>query len=853
MKNYLRNLLIATIVFTLIIPQGVFLTIQNNTHMSNYNETPIIDNPIITTTDNSISLIEYSHFDDDGGYSDGVAIQNGFAYIANNDQGLEIINITNPLNPIFLASVPTIGYAVDVLVSNNYAYVSQSIHGVAIINIINPRKPILINNLNPGGNVLEVAIRSNLLHIITEYNGFYLYDVSNPYKPMAISHWEDDKIHKGISVLNKHALLATWGVGVQILDLTFTSSPILLGTWNELSSYTFGIDTAIINGQKIAFLASTSHGLEIINFTNPQQPIKLTSYNSWGSIYDVTVKDNIAYCSSYDHGLVILDVSNPSLPIELFTYDTAGYTVDAAVEDSLAIFADRYEGVKIFNVENPLNPIYITTIIDHGLAERVEIVDKLAFLADRYGGLEIFNLSDPKSPRRIGQYREVGVSAMNVYIQDDCAIVTSYDKGIYFINISDPTNPTKIAIYNNGYWIRVCQIKNDLLFVAGLNRTMEILNISDYLAITLKSQYNFPVLYPNIYALELLLDNYLIVGSSADSLTLLNITDLSNIKSVDTYTTGATVFDFILEDKILYSASGHLGLEIYNLTTNKFNFIGRLNTDGTARDIVKNQNLIFISDQTNGIVIANVSDLFNLQNSGGKIGKSSYGIGFYDQYIVSCAWKDGLIIHAIDSDSDGITDKDEVDIWGTNPYKKDTDEDQMPDGFEIRNHLNPLSAVDRDNDPDQDGLINIEEYAQIFDYRNWTDPWNSDTDFDLMPDGYEVTNRLDPLFANGDIDSDFDGLTNLEEYYLGTNPRDKDTDGDGAEDGLEVLFNTDPFDPKSNPVKRRLIRIITSSSVTLILIILGLYFSIKYFIKRVERNIERERRIMDSQDEILLF
>ncbi|HUT80380.1 MAG TPA: hypothetical protein VMZ29_04180 [Candidatus Bathyarchaeia archaeon] len=852
MKNCLKDFLKVVIIIILFMTQVIFLNIQNNNHIFENKEPQIVDNITITATDNSINLIEYSHFDDDGGYSEGVAIQNGLAFIANNDQGLEIINITNPLNPIFLASVPTAGYAVDVLISNNYAYVSQSIQGVAIINIVNPKKPFFVQNLNPGGNVLEVGIRSNLLHIITEYNGFYLYDVSNPYSPTMISHWEDDKFHKGISVLNKHALLATWGVGLQILDLTFTSSPILIGTWDESSSYTNGVDSAFINGQKIAFLASTSHGLEIINFTIPQHPVKLSSYSSLGSIFDVTVKDNIAYCSCYDHGLVMLDVSNPSSPVQLFTYDTEGYTVDAAVDGSFAIFADRYEGIKIFNVENPASPLYLASILDHGLAEKVEIVDDFAYLADRYGGLEIFDLSNPKTLRRIGQYREVGVSAMNIYIRGDCAIVPSYDKGVYFINISDPTNPTKIAVYNNGNWIRVCQIKNNLLFIAGLNRTMEILNISDYSAITLDYQYNFPVLYPNIYALELL-DNYLCVGSTADSLSLLNITDLSNIETVDTYVTGATVFDFILENKILYSASGYYGFEIYNLTNYKFDFIARLDTVGTARDIIKNQDLVFISDQSNGIVIANISDLNYPQNNGGKTGKRSYGIGFHDQYVISCAWKDGLVVFALDSDSDTITDKDEVDIWGTNPYKEDTDNDQMPDGFEIRNQLNPLNTADSTEDPDQDGLTNLEEYTQIFYYHNWTDPWNPDTDFDLMPDGYEVANHLDPLLANGQIDSDFDGLTNLEEYYLGTDPRDKDTDGDGAEDGLEVLFNTDPFDPKSNPTKRRLIRLITSSSLVLVLIIVGIYFSIKYFKKRIVRNIERERRIMDSQEEILLF
>jgi hypothetical protein len=40
------------------------------------------------------------------------------------------------------------------------------------------------------------------------------------------------------------------------------------------------------------------------------------------------------------------------------------------------------------------------------------------------------------------------------------------------------------------------------------------------------------------------------------------------------------------------------------------------------------------------------------------------------------------------------------------------------------------------------------------------------------------------------MDSDGDGLTDLEERYAGTNPRHPDTDGDGTGDAVEVLGPT---------------------------------------------------------------
>ena len=112
----------------------------------------------------------------------------------------------------------------------------------------------------------------------------------------------------------------------------------------------------------------------------------------------------------------------------------------------------------------------------------------------------------------------------------------------------------------------------------------------------------------------------------------------------------------------------------------------------------------------------------------------------------------GVLIDTDDADGDGDPDS-------TDP---DDDNDQMPDAWEEMFGLNPL-VNDANQDPDGDGLTNLEEYNA------GTDPFDADSDDDEIPDGYEVDNGLNPNVDDaGDLAPN--GLTNLQNYKnsLGT-------------------------------------------------------------------------------------
>lgn len=118
----------------------------------------------------------------------------------------------------------------------------------------------------------------------------------------------------------------------------------------------------------------------------------------------------------------------------------------------------------------------------------------------------------------------------------------------------------------------------------------------------------------------------------------------------------------------------------------------------------------------------------------------------------------------LDSDADGLADAREKLVHQTQPGNPDSDGDSMPDGWEVRENLDPADPVDADGDLDGDGLSNLEEQRQ------GASASSPDSDNDGMPDGWEAvvfggaTNGV----ASGDEDSD--GWNNLTEYVRGGSP-----------------------------------------------------------------------------------
>ncbi|MDD1422766.1 cadherin domain-containing protein, partial [Dolichospermum sp. ST_sed1] len=115
---------------------------------------------------------------DTSGVALGVQVVGNYAYVADDESGLQIIDISNPTTPILKGNYDTSDRAFGVQVVGNYAYVADGDSGLQIIDISNPTNPTLKGNYDTSGNAFGVQVVGNYAYVADAHGGLKIINVS---------------------------------------------------------------------------------------------------------------------------------------------------------------------------------------------------------------------------------------------------------------------------------------------------------------------------------------------------------------------------------------------------------------------------------------------------------------------------------------------------------------------------------------------------------------------------------------------------------------------------------------------------------------------------------------------------
>ena len=284
----------------------------------------------------------------------------------------------------------TSGDAKDVVVSGNYAYVADEDSGLAIIDISNPASPGSPVYVDTSGSAHGVTVSGDYAYVADYTSGLAIIDISNPASPGSPVYMNTGDA-RGVTVSGNYAYVAAYDKGLAIINISDPTNP---GSPVYMDTDGFSYNVAISGDY--AYVADSTKGLAIINIsdpTNPGSPVyESTSTSCTGcDPYDVAIIGNYAYVAGSSPGLAIIDISDPTNPGSALWKDTNGYALGISISGNYAFLSLGGAGLGIINISDPTNPGMPVYMATRGDAQGVTVSGNYAYVADDKAGFPSYS------------------------------------------------------------------------------------------------------------------------------------------------------------------------------------------------------------------------------------------------------------------------------------------------------------------------------------------------------------------------------------------------------------------------------------------------------------------------------
>jgi len=260
-----------------------------------------------------------------------VAVWGDVAYVAAGSDGLLVVDVSDPANPVVLSqySHATIVDYRAVAVQWPHCYIADrapsdpsSSPGFIAINVEDPYNPFFMDR-RALSYACDVYVEGDLAYIADGTSGLYIYNVSDPYNiPFYISTVSDGYNYTAV-VAQGHFFYATavdpsaGKRGIYMYDVTDLSSPVLTDTFTF--SYPYGL---AVDGDFCA-LADGYYGTYLLNTTDPFSIHFIGFLNPPGSndTQDAAIFGPYILATERQGGLYLINASDPRNLEELFRYN----------------------------------------------------------------------------------------------------------------------------------------------------------------------------------------------------------------------------------------------------------------------------------------------------------------------------------------------------------------------------------------------------------------------------------------------------------------------------------------------------------------------------------------------------
>ncbi len=319
--------------------------------------------------------------------------------------GLLAISVPAPVCVPAVGSLETPGIASDVAVSGNYCFVAGEDSGLQVAEISDPQNPQIISYLYMPGETVGVAVSGNRAFVVNKDSGLHIIDVADPANPRIIGHLQTPGTAQEIELSGDHAFIADGEAGLQVVDISNLIGPQIVAAVATPGS----VDDVSIFGDHAYITDGSFHVVDISDPANPWIAGSLAPADEWSWYDGVGVSGDKAYVTRnwmFDimSSFEVVDISDPSDPYVTDSTECLWRAEKVVVADGYAYVStgggwDSSASFHIADLSDPEHLRFIGSQFGHGGGRGMAVTEDHVYTARPWKGLLISPLQGANSVR----------------------------------------------------------------------------------------------------------------------------------------------------------------------------------------------------------------------------------------------------------------------------------------------------------------------------------------------------------------------------------------------------------------------------------------------------------------------
>lgn len=215
----------------------------------------------------------------------GVAVDGRFAYVADNLVGdLQVVDVSRPDAPFPMGAIETPGDdALRVALSGGHAFVAAFADGLQVVDVRDPVTPRLVGGSNAVRAARDVVVQGSMAYVADNDLGLVVFDIAEPTSPRLLGFHRPDSTLRGIPMMpavavSGHHAYVTYHTnraehGLLVYDVGNPSAPTLVG---RLDTPSLTTDVAVDG--RYAYVIENAQSVQMIDVSRPDAPRKVATF-----------------------------------------------------------------------------------------------------------------------------------------------------------------------------------------------------------------------------------------------------------------------------------------------------------------------------------------------------------------------------------------------------------------------------------------------------------------------------------------------------------------------------------------------------------------------------------------------